>query len=117
MTSAVIVDPGLATAFKADSLKTIQAKTTIINLGSPGDVPVAVYAQSSPPTSPRRSITRSPAPTISASCPCARLARRNFCRRRVMSIRSATERGLRDRAEVHQDVEQLIVEAFEKTLK
>ncbi|ACP23660.1 hypothetical protein NGR_b22150 (plasmid) [Sinorhizobium fredii NGR234] len=42
--SAVLIDPGLAQAYEAESLKEIAIPMTFINLGSPGTIPAAVIA-------------------------------------------------------------------------
>jgi predicted dienelactone hydrolase len=42
--AVVAVDPGLAQAFEADSLRRIQVPIHIINLGRPGQIPLAVAA-------------------------------------------------------------------------
>ncbi len=42
--AVVAVDPGLAQAFVADSLRRIRAAVQIINLGRPGQIPLAVAA-------------------------------------------------------------------------
>lgn len=117
VTSAVIVDPGLATSLKADSLKTIQAKTTIINLGSPGDVPVAVYAQKLAADIPDAQYHQIPGSNHFSFLPVCKAGAQEFLSEAGDVDPICDGKGLRDRAEVHQDVEHLIVEAFEKTLK
>lgn len=117
VTSAVIVDPGLATSFKADSLKAIKTKTTIINLGSPGGVAVAVYSYKLSADIPGAQYHQIPGSNHFSFLP--------VCKPDAQDVLSETGdvdpicdgRGLRDRAEVHKDAEKLIVEAFEKTLR
>jgi predicted dienelactone hydrolase len=44
ITAVVAVDPGLATVIKPESLKEVTTPLTLINLGSPGQVPIAVLS-------------------------------------------------------------------------
>ncbi|MCY1665101.1 alpha/beta hydrolase family protein [Rhizobium sp. SL86] len=117
ITSAVIVDPGLATAFRADSLKAIKAKTTIINLGSPGGVPVAVYSYKLSGEIPGAQYHQIPGSNHFSFLPVCKPGAQDFLSETGDVDPICDGKGLRDRAEVHKDAEKLIVEVFEKTLK
>lgn len=117
VTSAVLVDPGLAVAFRPESLKDIDIPTQFINLGSAGKIPVAVLAD-----------------TLSKQVPAATYVQVNDsdhfsflpeCKQGAADfLKSVGERdpicddaGLRPRAEIHAELEGLIVDAFTRTLK
>ncbi|MBT9371426.1 alpha/beta fold hydrolase [Rhizobium sp. CSW-27] len=117
VTSAVIVDPGLATAFKADSLKAIKVPTTIINLGSPGAVPVAVKSDALSAEIPGAQYHQIPGANHFSFLPICKPGAEEMLSETGDADPICDGKGLRDRAEVHKDAEKLIVEAFEKTLK
>ncbi|WP_165216088.1 alpha/beta hydrolase family protein [Affinirhizobium pseudoryzae] len=117
VTSGVIVDPGLATSFKADSLRQIKVATTIINLGSPGTVPVAVYAQKLSAEIPGAQYHQIPGSNHFSFLPVCKPDAQDVLSESGDPDPICDGKGLRDRAEVHKDAETLIVEAFQNTLK
>lgn len=117
VTSAVIVDPGLATSFKADSLKEIKVATTIINLGNPGGVAVAVYSYKLSAEIPGAHYHQIPGSNHFSFLPVCKPDAQDVLSESGDPDPICDSKGLRDRSEVHQDAEKLIVEAFEKTLK
>ncbi|SIR05388.1 Predicted dienelactone hydrolase [Rhizobium sp. RU35A] len=117
VTSAVIVDPGLATAFKADSLTAIKVPTTVINLGSPGSVPVAVKADMLSAKIPGAQYRQIPGANHFSFLPVCKPDAQDVLSESGDADPICDGKGLRDRAEVHKDAEKLIVEAFETTLK
>jgi predicted dienelactone hydrolase len=117
VTSAVIVDPGLATSFKAESLKEIKVPTTIINLGSPGGVAVAVYSYKLSAEIPGAQYHQIPGSNHFSFLPVCKPGAKEMMSEAGEVDPICDGEGLRDRAAVHQDADRLIVEAFEKTLK
>jgi predicted dienelactone hydrolase len=117
VTSAVTVDPGLATSFKAESLKAIKTKTTIINLGSPGNLPAAVDAIKLSGEIPGAEYHQIPGSNHFSFLPVCKPGAQEMLSEVGDVDPICDGKGLRDRAEVHQDAEKLIVDAFAKTLK
>ncbi|MDO1580672.1 alpha/beta hydrolase family protein [Rhizobium oryzicola] len=117
ITSAVIVDPGLATAFNGDSLSHIKVPATIINLGSPGGVPVAVYSYKLSAEIPGAQYHQIAGANHFSFLPVCKPGAQDFLSEAGDVDPICDGRGLRDRAEVHKDAETLIISAFEKTLK
>lgn len=117
VTSAVIVDPGLATSFKADSLKQIKVSTTIINLGSPGKLPAAVDAIKLSGEIPGAEYHQIAGSNHFSFLPVCKPGAQEMLSEVGDVDPICDGKGLRDRAEIHQDAEKLIVDAFEETLK
>lgn len=117
VTSAVIVDPGLATAFQPQSLKTIKAATTVINLGDADKIPVAVDARMLSSQLPGVHYHQIPGSNHFSFLP--------VCKADALEILSeAGEKdpicdgeGVRDRATVHEEAARLILDAFNTSLK
>ncbi|MFD1744635.1 alpha/beta hydrolase family protein [Rhizobium helianthi] len=115
--SAVIVDPGLATAFRPQSLKTIEAATTVINLGDADKIPVAVDARMLSSQLPGAHYHQIPGSNHFSFLP--------VCKADALEILSeAGEKdpicdgeGVRDRATVHEEAAKLILDAFNTSLK
>ncbi len=115
--SAVLVDPGLATSFQADSLRAIRVPTTIINLGSPGGVPVAVYSYKLSAEIPGAHYHQIPGANHFSFLPVCKPGAQDLLSELGDVDPICDGKGLRDRAEVHLDAANLIIEAFEATLK
>ncbi|MCO5732765.1 alpha/beta fold hydrolase [Rhizobium sp. SSA_523] len=115
--SAVIVDPGLATAFQADSLKQIKVPTTIINLGSPGGVPVAVYSYKLSAEIPGAQYHQIPGSNHFSFLPVCKPDAQDVLSESGDPDPICDGKGLRDRAEVHQDAERLIIDAFDRAFR
>lgn len=115
--AAVIVDPGLATAFKADSLKDIKAKTTIINLGSPGGVPVAVYSYKLSGEIPGADYHQISGANHFSFLPVCKPGALEMLSESADVDPICDTTGLRDRAEIHQEAEKLVLTAFDAALK
>lgn len=117
VTSAVIVDPGLATAFQADSLKEIKAKTTIVNLGNPDSIPVAVNSEKLVVQIPGAAYHQIPGSNHFSFLPVCKPGAQDFLSESGDADPICDGKGLRERAEIHKDAEKLVISAFEKTLK
>lgn len=116
ITSAVIVDPGLAQAFKPESLKQIQTKATIINLGSSDTLPAAVDATKLVTQIPGAAYHQIPGSNHFSFLPVCKTGAQDFLSESGDVDPICDGKGLRDRAEVHKEAEKLVIEAFAKTL-
>lgn len=115
--AAVIVDPGLATAFQTDSLKEIKAKTTIINLGSPGSVPVAVYSYKLSGEIPGADYHQISGANHFSFLPVCKPGALEMLSESGDADPICDTQGLRDRAEIHREAEKLVLTAFDAALK
>ncbi|EXL02847.1 alpha/beta hydrolase family protein [Aquamicrobium defluvii] len=115
--SAVLVDPGLARAYDAQSLKEISIPMSFINLGSAGTVPPGVIAD--------RLATLTPNGTYAAVADAVHYSFLPECREGAAEIlRSSGEDepicedgGARSRADIHAELVRLIRGDLERTLK
>ena len=117
VTSAVVVDPGLAQAFLADSLKAIKANTAIINLGTSKTLPAAVDAARLSAEIPGAQYHQIPGANHFSFLPVCKPGAQDFLSEAGDVDPICDGKGLRDRAEVHKDAETLVISAFEKALK
>ncbi|MCZ7484353.1 alpha/beta fold hydrolase [Rhizobium rhizogenes] len=115
--SAVLVDPGLALAFQPDSLKTIDIPLAFINLGSKGKIPPAVLADKLAAEVPGATYQQVDEANHFSFLPLCKPDADAF-------LKSAGERdpicepaGPRARADIHAELEKMIVDAFNRTLK
>lgn len=115
--SAVLVDPGLALAFKPESLKEIDIPLTFVNLGSKGKIPPAVLADKLADEVPGATYRQVDEANHFSFLPLCKPDADAF-------LKSVGERdpicepaGLRDRADIHKQLETMIVAAFNRTLK
>lgn len=115
--SAVLVDPGLALAFQPDSLKTIDTPLAFINLGSKGKIPPAVLADKLAAEVPGATYQQVDEANHFSFLPLCKPDADAF-------LKSVGERdpicepaGPRDRADIHAELEKMIVDAFNRTLK
>lgn len=116
ISSAVIVDPGLAQAFKPESLKQIRANTTIINLGSGDTLPAAVDAARILAQIPGAAYHQIAGSNHFSFLPVCKAGAQDFLSEAGDVDPICDGKGLRERAEVHMDATKLIVEAFEKAM-
>jgi predicted dienelactone hydrolase len=115
--SAVLIDPGLALAFNPDSLKEIDIPLTFINLGSKGKIPPAVLAD--------KLAAQVPAATYQQVDEADHFSFLPLCKPGAYAfLKSVGERdpicdpaGPRNRADLHAQLETMIVTAFNRTLK
>ncbi|MGQ8629929.1 alpha/beta hydrolase family protein [Agrobacterium sp. DKPNP3] len=115
--SAVLVDPGLALAFKQESLQKVDIPLTFINLGSKGKIPAAVLADKLAEDVPGAIYHRVDGANHFSFLPLCKPDADAF-------LKSIGERdpicepaGPRDRAEIHAELEKIIIDAFNRTLK
>jgi predicted dienelactone hydrolase len=114
--SAVVVDPGLASSFQAESLKAIRVPTTIINLGSPGGVPVAVYSHKLAAEIPDAQYHRISGANHFSFLPVCKPGAQDLLFEFGDTDPICDGKGLRDRADLHRDAAKLIIKAFATTL-
>lgn len=115
--AAVLVDPGLALAFQPDSLKQIDIPLAFINLGSEGKIPPAVIAD--------KLAAKVPAATYQQVDDADHFSFLPLCKPGAGAfLKSVGERdpicepaGPRDRSDIHAQLETMIVNAFNRTLK
>lgn len=115
--SAVLVDPGLALAFQPDSLRQIDIPLTFINLGSEGKIPPAVLADELAAQAPVSTYQQVDEANHFSFLPLCKPDADAF-------LKSVGERdpicepaGPRDRKDIHAQLETMIVNAFNRTLK
>lgn len=115
--SAVLVDPGLAQAYDAQSLKDITIPMTFINLGDPATIPLAVAAEKLASLTPHGTYA-----TVSDANHFAFLPE---CKEGGAQLLIAfgeidpicTDAGKRPRADIHAEATRLISTALQRTLK
>ncbi|WCK02206.1 alpha/beta hydrolase family protein [Agrobacterium tumefaciens] len=115
--SAVLVDPGLALAFRPNSLREIDIPLTFINLGSKGKIPPAVLADKLAAEVPGATYRQVDEADHFSFLPLCKEGASAF-------LKSVGERdplcepaGPRDRSDIHAELEKMIVAAFNRTLK
>ncbi|TDK35442.1 dienelactone hydrolase [Rhizobium deserti] len=116
ITAVVAVDPGLATVFEPDSLRNVDIAVTLVNLGSVGEIPLAVLSDQL-----ARQISGATYAQIDKAdhfsfLPICRLGAAEFLKSvgETDPICVETERP---RAEIHDELVALIAAAFERSLK
>lgn len=114
--TAVLIDPGLAAAFKSDSLQEIDIPLAFINLGSVGKIPAAVIADGLARQAPHATYLRVDNADHFSFLPVCKPDADGFLKSigEPDPICVETERP---RAEIHAELTGLIVEAFERNLK
>lgn len=115
ITSAVLVDPGLAQAYTEDSLKAIAIPMQFINLGSKETIPLAVASE------PLAALT--PQSAYAAIAGADHFSFLPECKEGATELLKAWEEvdpicnaSERPRADIHADISKLAREAFEKAL-
>ncbi|KQV34028.1 dienelactone hydrolase [Rhizobium sp. Root73] len=115
--AAVLVDPGLAQAYEAESLKEIVIPMSFINLGSSGTIPAAVIADrlaKLPPQGSYATVAGADHFSFLPECKPGG-AEKLVTFGEVDPI--CTDSGTRSRADIHTELTGLIREALRKTLK
>ncbi|WP_105383945.1 alpha/beta hydrolase family protein [Neorhizobium alkalisoli] len=115
--SAVVVDPGLAAAFKPESLKGIDIPLTIINLGSTGKIPVAVRADKLVKQIPNAAYAQVDNSDHFSFLPVCKQGAAEFLDSIGDPDPICEEDGLRLRTDIHKELIGLIMQTFERTLK
>ncbi|TDW32877.1 hypothetical protein EV128_106221 [Rhizobium azibense] len=112
--SAVLVDPGLATAFNAESVKSIDIPLTFINLGSIGKIPVAVLSDRLAKQVPNAAYAQIDDSDHFSFLPVCKQGAANFLKS-VGDPDPICEQGVRrSRADIHEELAILITRAFER---
>jgi predicted dienelactone hydrolase len=116
ITSVVAVDPGLATTFQKESLKAVHVPVTLINLGGPGHVPVAVLSDQLAKDTPGASYLQVEDADHFSFLPICKPGAADFLKS-VGERDPICEETARLREEIHAELSRLIVNAFGKTLQ
>ncbi len=116
ITSVISVDPGLATTFQKQSLKAIDMPVTLINLGGPGHVPMAVLSDQLAKDIPGASYLQVEGADHFSFLPVCKPGAADFLKS-VGELDPICEDTQRPRADIHAELSRLIVEAFGKTLQ
>ncbi len=114
--SAVLVDPGLEVAFTKDSLQAIDIPLSFINLGSVGQIPVAVLADQLAKDVSNATYRQVDDSNHFSFLPVCKHDADQFLKS-VGEVDPICVPTARDRADIHKELVGLIIGAFEKTLK
>ncbi|RCW23259.1 putative dienelactone hydrolase [Ciceribacter lividus] len=117
ITSAVLVDPGLATAFTPDSLKAVDIPLTFINLGSAGTIPVAVRSDALAAQLPNATYEQVDEADHFSFLPVCKPAATDFLKSLGDPDPICAENPRRSRADIHLELIERVKMAFERTLK
>ena len=117
ITAVVAVDPGLATVMKPESLKSIAAPVTLINLGSPGQIPFAVLSDRLATQIVGASYRQIDNADHFSFLPVCKPGATDFLRSVGEIDPICEELAERSRADIHAELAGLIRQAFERTLK
>ncbi len=115
--SAVLVDPGLATVFKPESVEAIDIPLTFINLGSAGEIPVAVLSDNLAKQVRKASYAQVDNSDHFSFLPICKPGSANFLASIGEPDPICNENPKRSRASIHEELTGLIVSAFERTLQ
>lgn len=115
--SVVAVDPALAQAYDAQSLKEIAIPVHIINLGSPGTVPVAVEAKQLAPLIRQGSYEQVDGAWHFSFLPECQSGGAELLKSLGDTDRLCDEQGKRSRADIHAQLIEMISSAFGSALK
>lgn len=116
ISSVVSVDPGLSTSFRADSLKAIDMPITLINLGGPGAVPLGVLSDQLAKDIPGAIYTQVEGADHFSFLPVCKKGAADFLKS-VGETDPICEETARPRADIHEELSRLIIDAFERDLK
>ncbi|CDZ43815.1 alpha/beta hydrolase family protein [Neorhizobium galegae] len=117
ITAAVMVDPGLATAFTAGSVKAIDIPVTFINLGSAGQIPVAVLSDALAKQAPNARYAQVNGANHFSFLPDCKPGAAEFLKSVGEPDPICDENSSRTRADIHRELTGIIVSAFEQSLK
>lgn len=115
--SAVLVDPGLAQAFDAESLKEIAIPMNFINLGSTGTIPMAVIADRLAALSPQGSYATVIDADHFSFLPECKQGGAELLKSFGEVDPICSDGGSRPRPDIHAELTRLIQDALQKTLK
>jgi predicted dienelactone hydrolase len=114
---AVLIDPALALAFDAQSLKEIAIPMNFVNLGRPGTIPVAVIADELARLTPKGSYAQvNDAVHFSFLAEC-KPGGAEFLKSLGDPDRLCDDGGPRRRSDIHAELRTLIINAFTRDLK
>ncbi|MGF9565333.1 dienelactone hydrolase [Neorhizobium sp. JUb45] len=116
ITSVISVDPGLATTFQKGSLEAIDVPVTLINLGAPGNVPLAVLSDQLAKDIPGAIYQQVKGADHFSFLPVCKQGAADFLKS-VGELDPICEETARPRAEIHAELSRLIIDAFERDLK
>jgi predicted dienelactone hydrolase len=116
ITAVMAVDPGLATVFQPDSLGGVDIPITLVNLGSPGEIPLAVLSDRLARQIPGLTYAQIDKADHFSFLPVCRPGAAEFLKSvgEPDPICAETERP---RAEIHEELVGLITAAFQRSLK
>jgi predicted dienelactone hydrolase len=115
ITAVVAVDPGLATVIKPESLKEVTTPLTLINLGSPGQVPIAVLSDRLATQIAGATYAQVDGSTHFSFLPVCKAGASDFLKS-VGEEDPICEETQRPRAEIHAELASMITRAFKATL-
>lgn len=115
--AAVLVDPGLATVIQPESSKDVAIPLTFINLGDDGKVPVGVKADELSHQISSADYVRLGGADHFSFLPVCKKDANAFLQSIGELDPICSDAGLRDRAEIHQELIKTIVDAFTGALK
>ncbi|EUC00597.1 hypothetical protein PMI07_003883 [Rhizobium sp. CF080] len=116
ITAAVMVDPGLATAFTAGSVRAIDIPMAFINLGSVGQIPVAVLSDALAKQAPNATYAQVNGANHFSFLPVCKPGAAEFLKSVEEPDPICDENSNRTRADIHRELTGLIVAAFERGL-
>lgn len=114
--SVVAVDPGLATVFTPESLKSIDIPLTVVNLGSAGKIPVAVLSDTLAKQVPNATYAQVDDADHFSFLPVCKPGAAEFLKS-VGELDPICDDAGRPRIDIHEELVGLITSAFERTLK
>ena len=114
---AVLADPGLATVQQRDSINDITIPLTFINLGDEDKVPVAVKADVLSQQIASADYVRLGGADHFSFLPLCKTGANDFLKSIGELDPICSDAGLRDRADIHKELIETIVDAFTRALK
>lgn len=115
--AAVLVDPGLEVAFTKNSLATIDIPLTLINLGSVGKIPVSVLSDQLAKDVRGATYAQVDDANHFSFLPVCKPDATDLLKSLGEVDPICEPAGKRDRADIHEELKRLIVDAFNTTLK
>lgn len=115
--AAVLVDPALATVIQPESIKDTAIPLTFINLGDEDKVPVAVKADALSKQIASADYVRLGGADHFSFLPLCKTGANDFLKSIGELDPICSDAGLRDRAEIHKELIETIVDAFTRALK
>ena len=115
--AAVLVDPGLAQAFDSQSLKDIAIPMSFINLGHPGSIPAAVIADRLAALTPNGTYANVDGAVHLSFLPECKEGGAELLKSIGETDPVCEDGGSRSRADIHAELNGLVLDALERTLK